>query len=281
MGNGENKKGPDLAIWPLFFHLVRLAGIEPTTPWFVAKYSIQLSYSRKNIYYMNCSSRLPPATVKLVRLAGIEPTTPWFVAKYSIQLSYSRKTSTIITGSGQTSSHDLPSRSFNTAFTARRSTSIVRQILVRLAGIEPTTPWFVAKYSIQLSYSRNLLQLFRNHLQSSESAFYSISFGLESWIFHPSSRSPLAPPIRPFPCRKLLPPPFAAPCYVCCERSKIIGAPRAIVQSKMQRTNSAPFRPRRRPIPAPFRAPFSGPMRRHWCTMHHLCYQFNTESGQR
>ena len=26
--------------------------------------------------------------------------------------------------------------------------------LVRLAGIEPTTPWFVAKYSIQLSYIR-------------------------------------------------------------------------------------------------------------------------------
>jgi len=31
------------------------------------------------------------------------------------------------------------------------------RILVRLAGIEPTTPWFVAKYSIQLSYSRFLL----------------------------------------------------------------------------------------------------------------------------
>ena len=28
------------------------------------------------------------------------------------------------------------------------------RFLVRLAGIEPTTPWFVAKYSIQLSYSR-------------------------------------------------------------------------------------------------------------------------------
>ncbi len=28
-------------------------------------------------------------------------------------------------------------------------------MLVRLAGIEPTTPWFVAKYSIQLSYSRS------------------------------------------------------------------------------------------------------------------------------
>ena len=27
---------------------------------------------------------------------------------------------------------------------------------MRLAGFEPTTPWFVAKYSIQLSYSRNI-----------------------------------------------------------------------------------------------------------------------------
>lgn len=32
------------------------------------------------------------------------------------------------------------------------------KILARLAGIEPTTPWFVAKYSIQLSYSRPVLQ---------------------------------------------------------------------------------------------------------------------------
>ena len=31
-------------------YLVRLAGIEPTTPWFVAKYSIQLSYSREASY---------------------------------------------------------------------------------------------------------------------------------------------------------------------------------------------------------------------------------------
>ena len=36
--------------------------------------------------------------------------------------------------------------------------------LVRLAGIEPTTPWLVAKYSIQLSYSR-------------EKQNYSITFG--------------------------------------------------------------------------------------------------------
>ena len=33
------------------------------------------------------------------------------------------------------------------------------EFLVRLAGIEPTTPWFVAKYSIQLSYSRPSLEL--------------------------------------------------------------------------------------------------------------------------
>ena len=33
----------------------------------------------------------------------------------------------------------------------RRSRTV---ILARLAGFEPTTPWFVAKYSIQLSYGR-------------------------------------------------------------------------------------------------------------------------------
>jgi hypothetical protein len=49
-----------------------------------------------------------------------------------------------------------------------------KQFLVRLAGIEPTTPWFVAKYSIQLSYSRN----------QQRSAFYSVHYDLESLIFH-------------------------------------------------------------------------------------------------
>ena len=43
------KKGIRFSSNPL--NLVRLAGIEPTTPWFVAKYSIQLSYSREKQDY--------------------------------------------------------------------------------------------------------------------------------------------------------------------------------------------------------------------------------------
>jgi hypothetical protein len=79
--------------------MARLAGFEPTTPWFVAKYSIQLSYSRtqKRYYFMLLQCALVSARClqlktpeKVARLAGFEPTTPWFVAKYSIQLSYSR-----------------------------------------------------------------------------------------------------------------------------------------------------------------------------------------------
>ena len=44
--NTITKKGTRFSSSP--FNLVRLAGIEPTTPWFVAKYSIQLSYSRED-----------------------------------------------------------------------------------------------------------------------------------------------------------------------------------------------------------------------------------------
>ena len=49
-----NRKSPDISIEAFFIFyflfLVRLAGFEPTTPWFVAKYSIQLSYSREACY---------------------------------------------------------------------------------------------------------------------------------------------------------------------------------------------------------------------------------------
>ena len=40
--------------------------------------------------------------------------------------------------------------------------------MVRLAGIEPTTPWFVAKYSIQLSYSREALECISSTQPSSQ-----------------------------------------------------------------------------------------------------------------
>jgi hypothetical protein len=48
---------------------VRLAGIEPTTPWFVAKYSIQLSYSR--IHGIHCKSKIITASHRRDRLYPI------------------------------------------------------------------------------------------------------------------------------------------------------------------------------------------------------------------
>src|SRR5437867_9609846 len=57
-----------------FLFLVRLAGFEPTTPWFVAKYSIQLSYSREAVDYSTSfepvrrSAPLPRGTAR--RAAG-------------------------------------------------------------------------------------------------------------------------------------------------------------------------------------------------------------------
>ena len=53
--NGKKEKGPTPSGMDPF-NLVRLAGIEPTTPWFVAKYSIQLSYSRKNCFSASLDS---------------------------------------------------------------------------------------------------------------------------------------------------------------------------------------------------------------------------------
>lgn len=49
-------KKPATCVAGLSF-LVRLAGIEPTTPWFVAKYSIQLSYSREALNYSSVLAR--------------------------------------------------------------------------------------------------------------------------------------------------------------------------------------------------------------------------------
>jgi hypothetical protein len=61
---GGKRKNPQLVA--AGFYMVRLAGIEPTTPWFVAKYSIQLSYSREATNY---------SSIFLVGRVGLEPTT--------------------------------------------------------------------------------------------------------------------------------------------------------------------------------------------------------------
>ena len=51
LSGGHKQKRPVPLPEQAFCVLVRLAGIEPTTPWFVAKYSIQLSYSRQAVEY--------------------------------------------------------------------------------------------------------------------------------------------------------------------------------------------------------------------------------------
>ncbi len=76
--------------------MARSRGFEPLTAWFVARYSIQLSYERAiflMIRYRNFSIRVLPFSLNEIRVArprGFEPLTAWFVARYSIQLSYGR-----------------------------------------------------------------------------------------------------------------------------------------------------------------------------------------------
>ncbi len=67
--------------------MARSRGFEPLTAWFVARYSIQLSYERAiNCFHLNTFPRVR----KVARPRGFEPLTAWFVARYSIQLSYGR-----------------------------------------------------------------------------------------------------------------------------------------------------------------------------------------------
>jgi hypothetical protein len=77
--------------WLFHEFLVRPERFERPTPWFVAKYSIQLSYGRTP-KLLCCSTEIfnLRQVVLLVRPERFERPTPWFVAKYSIQLSYGR-----------------------------------------------------------------------------------------------------------------------------------------------------------------------------------------------
>jgi hypothetical protein len=65
--------------------MVRPARFERATAWFVARYSIQLSYGRlSNILLFEM------IILGVVRPARFERATAWFAARYSIQLSYGR-----------------------------------------------------------------------------------------------------------------------------------------------------------------------------------------------
>jgi hypothetical protein len=76
----------------LLLILVRLAGIEPTTPWFVAKYSIQLSYSRERQDYSRPlgnvkGDRLAPGRMHEASAGGQEvPVQPVIAGSFDVRL---------------------------------------------------------------------------------------------------------------------------------------------------------------------------------------------------
>ncbi len=83
----------------------------------------------------------------MARSRGFEPLTAWFVARYSIQLSYERAifdTKQAVWHQGVTLIHNILSE----------------ERMARPRGFEPLTAWFVARYSIQLSYGRAGLIVF-------------------------------------------------------------------------------------------------------------------------
>ena len=72
--------------------MVRLAGIEPTTPWFVAKYSIQLSYSRRSHDYMHIFEQFLKKASKRSIFFKMLPHIPRItVSTYSFYIKYRDK----------------------------------------------------------------------------------------------------------------------------------------------------------------------------------------------
>ncbi len=72
--------------------MVRPERFELPTAWFVARYSIQLSYGRAvhNQILLHFQRRMLKVC-RVVRPERFELPTAWFVARYSIQLSYGRQ----------------------------------------------------------------------------------------------------------------------------------------------------------------------------------------------
>ena len=108
----------------------------------------------------------------MVRIEGVEPPTAWFVARYSIQLSYMRTTNQSKNGAHRRSrTSDRLVRSqvlypaelyahilfLTTNYISSHLYSVIKSKVARMEGVEPPTAWFVARYSIQLSYMRIIL----------------------------------------------------------------------------------------------------------------------------
>ena len=90
----------------------------------------------------------------MARSGGFEPPTAWFVARYSIQLSYER---TFDGGEGGIRTLDTGQTVYSLSRGAPSATRPPHRNIINMArpgGFEPPTAWFVARYSIQLSYGR-------------------------------------------------------------------------------------------------------------------------------
>ncbi len=125
----------------------------------------------------------------MVRPGGFEPPTTWFVARYSIQLSYGRSSTFGTAQNGapgriRTSDHLVRSQVLYPAELRALTNFCVLLKMVRPGGFEPPTTWFVARYSIQLSYGRS--QTFDSALNGAPGRIRTSDHLVRSQVLYPA-----------------------------------------------------------------------------------------------